>query len=162
MTARRKKAPPPKPAKRKRAGKPAATAVPQPSAQPTHPSAPQISDRLRRAIEKLDPEEMREVANLLAQAWGAASAAAATAPKPDIRPGLPPLSRDQMALARFLFNTVQATGVYPTPKEIATKFEMPQHYVAMYLRPLADKGYLKHVRRGEWHLTDEALRVLAA
>lgn len=159
MTARRKKAPPPKPAKRRRTAKPAA---PQAPAQPSAPNAPQISDRLRRALEKLDPEEMREVANLLAHAWGTASAAAATAPKADIRPGLPPLSRDQMALARFLFDTVQATGVYPTPKEIATKFDMPQHYVAMYLRPIADKGYLKHVRRGEWHLTDEALRVLSS
>lgn len=83
-------------------------------------------------------------------------------PQPPIHVGLPPLTDRQHELVRFIYDRMTATGMYPRHSEIAERFEIPQRQVARYLRPLARLGYLRHGKRGDWRLTDDAIRAFSS
>lgn len=125
---------------------------------------------------RLQAQGFEDIEGLLRDALVRAAAPAATAPpcppqthaqhpqppQPPIPIGLPPLTDRQHELVRFIFDRMTATGMYPRHSEIAGRFEIPQRQVARYLRPLARLGYLRHGKRGDWRLTEEALRAFSS
>lgn len=65
-----------------------------------------------------------------------------------------------MEYLRFIHERVKDTGMYPSVGQIAKRFRLKQHYVSIYLQPLAKLGYLAHPSRGAWVLTERGLKVV--
>lgn len=131
------------------------------------PDPPPMDAIIQEIHAQLDPGEkvqfVHYVYALLAVTRALALNLGATVPiAPPRRIGGAQLTRRQMDFLRFFQEQIEATGMFPANKEIAEKFHIKQQGVPTFLSVLVDKGYVCPGKlKGDWHLTEDAVRVLA-